>query len=583
MLVIWGLLVAGVLSGAIGGSGASGQGHRYLAGTFLVAGTAVVVILISVALMGLFTRRIAADIGGLETTTEHLAAEEMPQLMDKLRRGEPVTAGQAQPVTRAATAEVAQAEAAIASLARSAAAAAGAEARLRNGIRQVFVSLARRNQSLLHRQLRLIDALEQKASDPATLADLFPLDHLTTRMRRHAEGLIILSGVAPGRSWSEPVPVIDVIRGAVAEIEDYKRVSVLARAADAVAGQAVADMVHLLAELIENATLFSPSGTRVEVRAGQVANGFAIEVDDRGLGIGAKQLASINAQLANPPDFDLANADQLGLFVVGKLAARHGVQVGLRPSAAGGTTAVVLMPANLVVPLNVAGAVAPPDLRQAPDRGRHELTPSGAGLAPGTAASAAGFSLGPPGPGPDFGGPGSLSTRSTDSPRPAPRPASAGSGAAEPSAAILAAPAAAPPPSGSADDATAGAEGQAALPGQGATAASAPGPAAAGPQPGDGTHRGLPRRVRQASLNPHLRQPPAGPDREGPAARPAPAASRSPEEARMLVSSLQRGWQRGRAAEPAATQSTASTDAAATDEPDERQDADVPQPGEARS
>ena len=576
MLVIWGLLVAGVLGGAIGGSGASGQGHRDLAGTFLVAGTALVVILVSVVLMGLFTRRIAADVGGLEATTEHLAAEEMPQLTEKLRRGEPVRARQAQPATRAATAEVAQAEAAIARLARSAAAAAAAEARLRNGIRQVFVSLARRNQSLLHRQLRLIDALEQKASDPDTLADLFPLDHLTTRMRRHAEGLIILSGVAPGRSWSEPVPVIDVIRGAVAEIEDYKRVSVLTRSADAVAGQAVADLVHLVAELIENATLFSPSSTRVEVRAGRVANGFAIEVDDRGLGIGARQLATINAQLANPPDFDLANADQLGLFVVGKLAARHGVQVGLRPSAYGGTTAVVLMPANLVVSPNVAGAAAP-DLRQAPDRGRHELAPSAAGPEPGTAAPDADFSLGPPGPGPGFGGPGSLSTRSTDSPR----PASAGSGAAEPAAAILAAPAAAPPPSGSADAGTADAEGQAALPDQGATAAGAPDPAAAGPQPGAGTHRGLPRRVRQASLDPHLRQPRPGPDREAPAVRPAPAAGRSPEEARMLVSSLQRGWQRGRAAEPAATQPTASTDAAAADEPDARQDADAPQAGEA--
>ena len=143
-------------------------------------------------------------------------------------------------------------------------------------------------------------------------------------MRRHAEGLIILSGAAPGRSWSEPVPVIDVIRGAVAEVEDYKRVTVLTRAEDAVAGLAAADMIHLLAELIENATLSSPSGTRVEVRAERVANGFAIEIDDRGLGIEAGQLRTINQQLAKPPDFDLANADQLGLFVVGKLAARHG-------------------------------------------------------------------------------------------------------------------------------------------------------------------------------------------------------------------------------------------------------------------
>src|SRR5262249_10000986 len=257
---------------------------------------------------------------------------------------------------------------AITSLQHTAAAAATGEARLRNGIGQVFVSLARRNQSLLQRQLRLIDALEQKASDPATLADLFPLDHLTTRMRRHAEGLIILSGAAPGRSWSEPVPVIDVIRGAVAEVEDYKRVTVLTMAEDAVAGLAAADMIHLLAELIENATLSSPSGTRVEVRAERVANGFAIEIDDRGLGIEAGQLQTINQQLAKPPDFDLANADQLGLFVVGKLAARHGVRVALRPSPYGGTTAVVLMPNSIVVPASETDADTDPDLRPGTDR-----------------------------------------------------------------------------------------------------------------------------------------------------------------------------------------------------------------------
>ena len=196
--------------------------------------------------------------------------------------------------------------------------------RLRNGIGQVFVSLARRNQSLLQRQLRLIDALEQKASDPATLADLFPLDHLTTRMRRHAEGLIILSGAAPGRSWSEPVPVIDVIRGRWPRSRTTSGSRFSPGPRTPWLSLAAADMIHLLAELIENATLSSPSGTRVEVRAERVANGFAIEIDDRGLGIEADQLRTINQQLAQPPDFDLANADQLGLFVVGKLAARHG-------------------------------------------------------------------------------------------------------------------------------------------------------------------------------------------------------------------------------------------------------------------
>src|SRR5436190_985580 len=369
LVVLWGLVLAGVIGGAIGGPDNPHHDHEVVVDFVVVIGLGLVVIIVGVTMMGLFARRLARDVTGLEATARHLADEEMPALIERLRKGEQeAIPAEAAPRLRTKTAEIAQAEATITSLQHTAAVAATGEARLRNGIGQVFVSLARRNQSLLQRQLRLIDALEQKASDPATLADLFPLDHLTTRMRRHAEGLIILSGAAPGRSWSEPVPVIDVIRGAVAEVEDYKRVTVLTRAEDAVAGQAAADMIHLLAELIENATLSSPSGTRVEVRAERVANGFAIEIDDRGLGIETGQLRTINQQLAQPPDFDLADADQLGLFVVGKLAARHGVRVALRPSPYGGTTAVALMPNSIVVPASETDADTDPDLRPGTDR-----------------------------------------------------------------------------------------------------------------------------------------------------------------------------------------------------------------------
>jgi signal transduction histidine kinase len=660
MLVIWGLLLAGVLGGALGDADAPGRDHQDVADIFLVVGAGLVLIVISVALMGLFTRRIARDISGLEVTARHLADEEMPQLVEKLRRGEQVTHTGAQLAPRAVTAEVARAEAAIGRLQSTAAAAAGAEASMRNGIGQVFVSLARRNQSLLQRQLRLIDALEQKASDPATLADLFPLDHLTTRMRRHAEGLIILSGAAPGRSWSEPVPVIDVIRGAVAEVEDYKRVTVLTRAEDAVAGQAVADMIHLLAELIENATLSSPSGTRVEVRAERVANGFAVEVDDRGLGIEAGQLATINAQLANPPDFDLANADQLGLFVVGKLAARHGVRVALRPSPYGGTTAVVLMPNNLVVPLNVTDATIQPDLRSALGRsaeldlpkaealalpGRHsapplpvggpgqpgtgqssrDFTPSAAELAdslpaladgapdlggslpgladgapgqggsfPGLAGSAAGpgvgsgtgpfdvtgFSLGPPGPSAGSAGAGSLSTRAAGTGPPGPGADSGGhsrpDAATGPAAFATGSPGPAAGSPGLPADSSVFTPSSPGTPGGGTAA---PGSLVPGPRPAAGTYRGLPRRVRQANLNPRLRDTP-GPARSAQAEGTAPADGRSPEEARDLVASLQSGWQRGRETDPAA-QTTDGTQTATADERDERRDAELPQNGEA--
>jgi signal transduction histidine kinase len=591
LVVLWGLVLGGVIGGAVGGPDTPEHDHMVVVEFVVVIGIGLVIVITGVTMMGLFARRLARDISGLEATAQHLADEEMPALIEQLRQGGPeaIPAGAAAPQLRTKTAEIAEAEAAITSLQRTAAAAAVGEARLRNGIGQVFVSLARRNQSLLQRQLRLIDALEQKASDPATLADLFPLDHLTTRMRRHAEGLIILSGAAPGRSWSEPVPVIDVIRGAVAEVEDYKRVTVLTRSEDAVAGLAAADMIHLLAELIENATLSSPSGTRVEVRAERVANGFAIEIDDRGLGIEAGQLRTINQQLAQPPDFDLANADQLGLFVVGKLAARHGVRVALRPSPYGGTTAVVLMPNSIVVPVSETEEDTDPGLRLEPGRTPGLDLPQADALAltgqppapasltgrPPALPSLPGRALAPPslaeeadptetagnGPGPArdpaAGGLagfrlGSLPPRLGSSPpRPAtpspltPRPATPGlapPGPATPRPDRPAPAADGPDPFGLAAAGAAPAPPPAPAPAADASASPglAPGSQSAG------TYRGLPRRIRQASLNPHLRDSPSAAARGANADSTPPSPTRSPEEARSLVASLQSGWQRGR-------------------------------------
>ncbi|PYX63987.1 MAG: hypothetical protein DMG78_31060, partial [Acidobacteria bacterium] len=350
------------------------------------------------------------------------------------------------------------------------------------------------------RQLRLIDTLEQKAADPAALADLFSLDHLTTRMRRHAESLAILSGAAPGRSWREPVAVIDVIRAAIAEVEDYKRVSVLTAAEDAVLGPAVSDMIHLLAELIENATLYSPSGTQVEIRAGRVANGFAVEIDDRGLGIEPDQLREINQQLASPPDFDLADADRLGLFVGAKLAAKHGVRVSLRPSPYGGTSAIALLPNSIVAPGVFSQAGLRPDGEPRP--GGRLAVPRPARL---DLAGAAALAL--------------TGRRAAELPQPGAGPVTAP--APLPAAPERAEPAAAAPGT---------AEGAAAV--------------AAG-----GTHAGLPRRTRQASLSPHLRDPVPGAGQPGGTA-PGPPVARTPERARDLAASVQSAWQRSREAEP---------------------------------
>jgi signal transduction histidine kinase len=328
-----------------------------------LAAAATIVAIATVLLVAAYARRLSHEISDLTKAARSLADEQLPRVIKELHEAPPATSGAH--VTQAArrrlesqwlaarpqrtkTAEIAAAVDAITSIERTAFDAAAAEVRLRDGLRQILMSLGRRNQSLLHRQLKIIDHLEQQAVSPGELADLFSLDHLTTRMRRHAESLTILSGASPVRSWSAPVPVIDVIRAAVAEIEDYKRIVVGTETEELVAAPAVTDMIHLLAELIENAALFSPSATRVEVRAERVANGFAVEIEDRGLGIAAEQLRDINERLADPPDFDLADADRLGLFVAGRLAARHGVQIELIPSAYRGTRAVVVLPEALI-------------------------------------------------------------------------------------------------------------------------------------------------------------------------------------------------------------------------------------------
>jgi signal transduction histidine kinase len=278
-----------------------------------------------------------------------LAHEQLPAVIARLRRGESVDVAAEAPPVLVGKDEIGQVGQAIDAVRQTALRSAVEEARVRQGVNDMFRNLARRNQSLLQRQLTVLDGMERRATDPDVLEDLFKMDHLTTRMRRHAEGLIILSGAAPGRSWSAPVKIIDVMRGAVAEVEDYARVTVSAATRAALAGSAVTDVIHLLAELIENATTLSPPFTQVRVGGEIVANGFAIEIEDRGLGMNPQRLAELNDRLANPPTLNPANTEQLGLFVVGQLARRHGISVTLRPSPYGGTSAVALIPSVLIV------------------------------------------------------------------------------------------------------------------------------------------------------------------------------------------------------------------------------------------
>src|SRR5215469_9093096 len=315
----------------------------------VAASVGLLAVILSIVFSLLMGRRLVRRLSGLRQAALDLAHVRLPGVMTRLRSGETVDVRAEAPQAATGVDEIDQVRQAFNAVHHTAVRAAVDEANLRRGVSDVFRNLARRNQALLHRQLGLLDGMERRADEPEQLEDLFRIDHLTTRMRRHAEGLIILSGDSPGRSWSQPVPFIDVLRAAVAEVEDYTRIQVEVRTRAALAGHAVADVIHLLAELIENATVFSPPTTQVRIHGELVGRGFAVEVEDRGLGLSEERLAEINRDLADVPAFDLAESDRLGLFITARLAHRHDIKVTLRSSPFGGTTAIVIIPVNLVV------------------------------------------------------------------------------------------------------------------------------------------------------------------------------------------------------------------------------------------
>ncbi|ODT96205.1 MAG: hypothetical protein ABS81_31075 [Pseudonocardia sp. SCN 72-86] len=216
----------------------------------------------------------------------------------------------------------------------------------------LLVNLARRNQSMLYRQLEIINELEEHEHDPDTLAELFRLDHLATRVRRNAESLFVLSGEQPARVWSQPVPLRDVVRAAIAETEDLDRVVFTVDERPAVLGHIVTDLTHLLAELAENAVRYSPPDTAVTIRQRldrRPGGGHLLTVEDWGVGMPAAELEAANSILAQPPEVDLSVAQRLGLHVVSRLATRHGIVVSLGTTPGSGLTAVVSLPPELFV------------------------------------------------------------------------------------------------------------------------------------------------------------------------------------------------------------------------------------------
>jgi signal transduction histidine kinase len=565
----------------------------------VTSGIALLGLLVTILVTTLVGRSIIRGLRGLERSALTLAEDQLPDVVARLRRGEDVDVAAEAPPLRVGGDEIGRVGKAFDLVRQTAVRAAVDEAKLRRGLNDVFRSLARRSQSLLHRQLTLLDQMERRAADPEALDDLFRLDHLTTRMRRHAEGLVILAGAPPGRGWSSPVRMVDVMRGAIAEVEDYARVSVATRSQAALAGSAVADVIHLLAELIENATTLSPPYTSVRVSGDTAASGFAIEVEDRGLGMSPQRLAELNERLASPPEFNPSDSEQLGLFVVGQLAKRHGILVTLKASAYGGITAVVLIPRHLVVTEEALRAGLPgqpaaigmaPDNRHSPQatngnghraaetppgpagflplRGVPETdfdvfmprrhTPGhGGGLVPETAAAA----TGPPGPFPgwtgrsvagDSPGAGTLSpTAPAGPPTPMTRVASPRAGKASGPPWELShqtGPFPAVPSDAHPGSQAAGPGSQAAGPGSQAAGpgsqAAGPGSQAAGPG-ADGDAHGLPRRVRQSSLAPQLRASPPHRLTSAVASR-GSASGPTPTEIRRTMSALQRGWQEGR-------------------------------------
>ncbi|MCX5330633.1 nitrate- and nitrite sensing domain-containing protein [Streptomyces sp. NBC_00140] len=309
-------------------------------------------LLLCVGMSWRITRSLSRRLHGLREATLSLAEERLPDVVSRLERGETVDADLAAPPLDYGSDELGAVARAFNKAQRTAVHTAIELADTRRGFQKVILGIARQSQNLVNLQLTKLDALERRHTDPEVLKGLYELDSTASQLRRYEENLVVISGERPGRSWQEPVALIDILRSAVGEVAEYQRVEVHTEEDVYLAPPAVADVIHLLAELIDNATVYSPAPAPVTVQASSVAKGLAVEVEDRGLGMSEEDYASLNSQLAVPPKFDvvaLADDLRLGMFVIGRLATRHGIAVTLRPSPYGGTTAIVLLPQEIVV------------------------------------------------------------------------------------------------------------------------------------------------------------------------------------------------------------------------------------------
>ncbi|MHC5906266.1 sensor histidine kinase, partial [Streptomyces sp. S6] len=316
----------------------------------IIAGVLILMVL-GVSLVGAFVvaRSMIRSLRRLQETATKVAQERLPELVKQLSESDPQDVDTSvESVGVHSRDEIGQVAAAFDDVHREAVRLAAEQALLRGNVNAMFTNLSRRSQGLIQRQLSLISELESREADPDQLSSLFKLDHLATRMRRNGENLLVLAGEEPGRRWTRPVPLVDVLRAAASEVEQYERIELASVPTTEVAGRVVNDLVHLLAELLENATSFSSPQTKVKVTGHALPDGrVLIEIHDTGIGLSPEDLAAINERLASPPTVDVSVSRRMGLFVVGRLSQRHGIRIQLRPSDSGGTTALVMLPVDV--------------------------------------------------------------------------------------------------------------------------------------------------------------------------------------------------------------------------------------------
>ena len=580
---------------------AADAGRERLARSLLIGLALLLIGVIAFVIATRMSTRLIGRLVRLREETLQLANDRLPAIVDRLRRGEHVVVDKELPRLAHGRDEIGQVADAFNEAQQTAVAAAAREAETRAGTAKVFLNIAHRSQVVVHRQLKVLDQAERTQEDPDQLNLLFQLDHLATRARRNAENLIIMGGGQPGRRWRNPVPLLQVVRSAIGEAERYTRVTTGQIPRISMSGAVVADLIHLMAELVDNATSFSPPTARVEVRGNLVGRGVVVEIEDQGLGIEPEQLEELNTMLHNPPDFSvmaLSEEPRLGLFVVAQLASRNGIHVTLAESPSyGGIRAIVLIPSALIaspnaatpdgeVEVTVAEPRRPAPTEEAPIRLPSQPvaddgpTPLGNGdgadrvitLPPaeplpsasppfaqnGEAASAeqprlrrdlhgAGRRT-PPAGVPTTGAPADPAQRSAAPATPpsgmpaapASAPVAAGSAAATPAAPVH-------PTATPATPATPARPAKApAPPGPGPVRPAAPARGSAGPGAGGDMRPALPRRVRQTHIARQLLDD-APPDLEVP---PSADSGPSAEHARARFAAFQQGTRRGRDSDP---------------------------------